>query len=119
MQSLTRIVLLASALGGLVLVSCSEQPSSPGDGFNGPTSCAGVSVDPTPAKTSPATLPAVGLGLDTTRYAGEIAVRGTTAYTTSWSVASGAGQQDQRLGRERCLSAARRLAHRERRVHAW
>jgi hypothetical protein len=84
MQSLTRNIVLACTLGGLTLAGCSEN-TSPRSGFNGPTSCSGIGVDPQPAKTSPATLPTLGIGLDTMRYTAEIAVRGSIAYTSTWS----------------------------------
>jgi hypothetical protein len=88
MQSLRRNVLLAGAIGVLALMAgaCSDQTSSPGSPFSGPTSCAGISVDPQPAKTSPLTLPVLGVGRDTVRYSAEITVRGTLAYTSTWSV---------------------------------
>ena len=86
MQPLTRTAFLIATLGGLTLAGCSDNTSSPGAAFTGPTSCSGISVDPQPAKTSPATLPVFGVGLDTTRYSAEIAVRGNIAYTTTWNV---------------------------------
>jgi hypothetical protein len=83
---MTRTAFLIATLGGLTLAGCSENTSSPAAAFTGPTSCSGISVDPQPAKTSPATLPVFGIGLDTTRYSAEITVRGNIAYTTTWNV---------------------------------
>lgn len=84
MQSLTRNIVLAGTLGALTLAGCSEN-TSPRSGFTGPVSCSGISVDPQPAKTTPTTLPSLGIGLDTMRYTAEIAVRGNIAYTSTWS----------------------------------
>lgn len=94
MQSVIRSSFLIGALGILgALAACSEQTSAPGPGFTGPTSCGGISVDPQPAKTTPITLPVVGVGLDTVRYTSEIAVRGNYAYTSTWSVRRAQGNK--------------------------
>jgi hypothetical protein len=52
-------------------------------------SCLGVSLGPAPTTLSlpvktPATMTILGNGSDTMRYSAEIAVRGATAYTTTW-----------------------------------
>ena len=56
-----------------------------------PMSCPGINLGPKPTTlslptTPPSAMTVLGNGLDTTRYQGEIAVRGTTAYSTTWSV---------------------------------
>jgi hypothetical protein len=53
--------------------------------------CPGINLGPRPAEldlapTAPTTMSVLGNGLDTIRYQAEIAVRGTTAYTTTWNV---------------------------------
>ena len=54
-----------------------------------PTSCPGIDMGPAPASLSLSvpplkTMQVLGAGIDTLRYAAEIAARGTTAYTTTW-----------------------------------
>jgi hypothetical protein len=86
MQSLTRTLAFAGALALTTLAGCRNDASSPDPGSSGVTSCSGIGIDPQPPKTSPVTLPVLGVGLDTVRYTAEIAVRGNLAYTTTWNV---------------------------------
>ena len=60
-------------------------------------------------------MPVLGNGLDTTRYTAEIAVRGTIAYTTSWSVRRVQGNKVNIWDVSGDVSGARRLADRHRR----
>jgi len=82
-----RLVLLTSAS---FLAACGSD--SIGDpGTVTPTSCPGINLGARPAtltlsQGTPAILPALGTGLDTVRYTAEVAVRGTIAYTSTWSV---------------------------------
>lgn len=64
----------------LLAVACGGDPGAP------PT------APPDPDVEAPAVLPVRGLGLLSGRYTGEVAVRGTTAYTTTW------GRQGSRVG---------------------
>jgi hypothetical protein len=77
----------AFAAGALVAVisACSETLVDPPAKVDpAPTSCGGIAVNPTPSTTTPATMPVLGVGYDTIRYTGEVAVRGSYAYVTSW-----------------------------------
>jgi hypothetical protein len=78
-------------LSAFVAACTKDAATSPGTGLQGSTSCPGINPGPAPARLtlpqkSPAILQALGNGLDTVRYQAEVAVRGSTAYTTTWSV---------------------------------
>src|SRR5262249_38623755 len=72
--------------------ACSKDTTGPdGSGSHTTAACPGIDAGPAPARltlqqASPAALAVLGNRLDTVRYQGEVAVRGTIAYTTSWSV---------------------------------
>lgn len=76
-----------------MLSACSDEATSPGTKTVSPTSCSSVGVDPNPSKTTPATLPVLGIGLDSVRYSAEIAVRGSYAYTTTWGTRRAQGNK--------------------------
>lgn len=91
--STTRFVASALTLGAAVtLAACSKDsvataPSIPLI----PASCPGINLGARPAPltvptSSPVALHVFGNGPETERYEAEIAVRGTIAYTTTWSV---------------------------------
>jgi hypothetical protein len=70
--------------------ACSKDSTAP-DGPHTSAACPGIDVGPAPARltlpqATPAQMAVLGDGLDTVRYQAEVAVRGTIAYTTSWSV---------------------------------
>lgn len=88
------IAIAAGALLSLQLMACGgDSVSAPGDtggGTHTPASCPGIDVGPAPTPLSLAvppvkTMQVFGAGIDTSRYAAEIAVRGSVAYTTTWS----------------------------------
>jgi hypothetical protein len=63
-----------------------------------PVSCPGINLGARPAaltlnQSSPSAMTVLGNGTDTMRYEAEIAVRGTTAYTTTWSVRRAQGNK--------------------------
>jgi hypothetical protein len=81
------------------LAACgSDSTTSPSGGgdknpFN-PSSCTSIDLGGRPAALSvtpaaPKALPVLGNGAETARYTAEIAVRGTIAYTTTWSFRGG------------------------------
>ena len=76
----------------LSLAACgSDGTTSPGDGNKSfsPASCSGINLGARPAALNVAgaagKLALLGNGVETARYTAEIAVRGNTAYTTTWS----------------------------------
>lgn len=82
---------VSTAILACVAVACGDT-SSPGKA-TGPTACQGVTLGVAPASTraassaaSSAAMSVLGVGLDTLRYEAEIAVRGNTAYTSTWNV---------------------------------
>src|SRR5215467_8053652 len=91
-----RLVALRRGAAGLLLsafvAACTKDAvTSPGTGLQGSTSCPGINPGLAPARLTlpqnpPGILQTLGNGSDTVRYQAEVAVRGTTAYTTSWSV---------------------------------
>lgn len=96
-RAATAAVLLSS-----VLAACGKDgPSDPSGGDGGvliPASCPGINLGPAPARLTlapgtPAAMRTLGGGLDTNRYTGEIAVRGNTGYTTSWSTRRAPGNK--------------------------
>jgi hypothetical protein len=96
------VALRRHAAGALLLAfvgACSrDAATSPGTGLQNSTACPGINLGPAPARLTlpqnpPATLQALGNGLDTIRYQAEVAVRGSIAYTTSWSVRRVAGNK--------------------------
>jgi len=85
------------AFCALAAAACGKDTTAP-EQTHVPSSCPGIDLGPTPARLTlaqkaPAALPVLGNGADTVRYQGEIAVRGNTAYTTSWSVRRAAGNK--------------------------
>lgn len=90
MPSLTRFRAACLVAVAAALVACSENTVTvPDPGGLHPASCPGLDLGPAPARfsftqTAPVPLTVRGNGADTTRYSAEIAVRGTTAYTSSW-----------------------------------
>lgn len=91
-------VLIAATLASFALIACGKDSTSPGDSGTNFASCPAIDFGTKPApltlpKGSPAVLTALGNGVDTVRYQAEVAARGTTAYTTSWSVRSAAGNK--------------------------
>jgi hypothetical protein len=90
-------VAATATIASLALVACGNDSTSPGDP-GALASCTAIDFGPKPAtltlpQASPAALATLGNGLDTVRYQAEVAVRGTTAYTTSWSVRQAAGNK--------------------------
>src|SRR5262249_10541863 len=90
--------LAAMTIASLVLVACGKDSTSPGDPGTNFAACPAIDFGPKPAaltlpQATPAALAVLGNGLDTVRYQAEVAVRGTTAYTTSWSVRRAAGNK--------------------------
>ncbi|MEP6491044.1 MAG: hypothetical protein ABJF01_00110 [bacterium] len=88
-----RILILAvSALAASAVAACTGDSSSPPPPETlTPASCPGINLGARPAPLSistptPTVLHVFGNGPDTLRYTAEIAVRGTTAYTTTWNV---------------------------------
>src|SRR4051812_28072983 len=96
MHSVTRprtiaIGLVTTVAVALALAACSKDATAPAPVVVNPASCPKISLGPTPAtvtvsQSAPGTLAIRGNGADTTRYTAEIAVSGTTAYTTTWGV---------------------------------
>ena len=75
----------------LSMLACGSDTTAPPGGdqpFN-PASCSAIDLGPRPAALSAATTPGkltvLGNGAETARFTAEIAVRGATAYTTTWS----------------------------------
>ena len=82
------------ACATLVSVAACGGSDGPTSVSHTPASCPGIDFGPTPAAlslpvTAPSTMQLLGGGLDTVRYSAEIAVRGATAYTTTWNVRNG------------------------------
>ena len=95
LRSLTRVVSVATAVS---LVACGGDSSGVTQPSLIPTSCPGINLGPKPAALSlsqaaPGAMTVFGNGLDTTRYTAEIAVRGNTAYSTTWSVRRAQGNK--------------------------
>src|SRR5262249_55015121 len=86
-------LVLAGVFALTTLAGCRNDTSSPDPGSSSGTSCSGIGIDPQPPKTSPATMPVLGVGLDTVRYTAEIAVRGNLAYTTTWNTRRAQGNK--------------------------
>lgn len=92
MSSLTRRAAAAGLLSAALCACGSDSATGPGGSNpNASAACPGINLGPTPARlnltaSTPASMPLLGGGLDTMRYQAEVAVRGTTAYTTSWGV---------------------------------
>jgi hypothetical protein len=91
MHTVRTLGLLVVGSVGCALVACGGDSSA----VTGPSlvspSCLGVNLGPKPTtltlqQASPSAMSVLGNGVDTIRYQGEIAVRGTTAYTTTWGV---------------------------------
>lgn len=88
----TRAATAALLLSAMSAACGKDGPSEPIGGGGGvliPASCPGINLGPAPERLTltpgtPAAMRILGGGLDTNRYTSEIAVRGTTAYTTSW-----------------------------------
>jgi hypothetical protein len=101
MQSVihSRLAVLALAFFAVACGSdASTAPDNSGSQSLVPASCPGINLGPKPAalslpQSSPATLQIVGSGAETARYTGEIAVRGSTAYTTTWGSRSALGNK--------------------------
>lgn len=96
------VAALRAALASVVLgagVACGSDSTSPGDpGTHVSAACPGIDFGPAPARlTLPASTPAamtvLGNGLDTARYTSELSVRGSLAYTTSWSFRRASGNK--------------------------
>lgn len=92
--ALLALAFFASACGG----DASTQPDDTGSQTLVPASCPGINLGPKPAvlslpQTSPATLQILGIGDETARYTAEVAVRGSTAYTTTWGSRSAVGNK--------------------------
>jgi hypothetical protein len=73
------------------LAACGGDAVAPTQTSLIPTSCPGINLGPRPAtltlqQAPPGAMSILGNGADTMRYGAEIAVRGTTAYTTTWNV---------------------------------
>src|SRR5215216_7368255 len=90
-------------LAGLSLVvaltACGDDspPLTTGPSLN-PASCSGINLGPRPAalsvtQSTPAALQVLGNGVEADRYTAEVAVRGTTAYTTTWNVRRAQGNK--------------------------
>jgi hypothetical protein len=98
MQFVKQCVTLAVATAALVsFVACgADNSTAPGQQPDPtttvtPASCTGISLGPRPVQltvpqAAPAALRTLGNGPEANRYSAEIAVRGTVAYTTTWSV---------------------------------
>lgn len=80
-------------IAALSIAACGgDGTTSPGGGDHSfkPTACQGIDLGARPARldvgpTTPGKLRTLGNGVETARYTAEIAVRGSTAYTTTWS----------------------------------
>ncbi len=92
-----RKLLIKTLFAGSVaasLVACGAENAIAPPKSNVSASCPGIDLGPAPASLSlpvsaPKAMPILGSGLDTMRYQAEIAVRGATAYTTTWNVRNG------------------------------
>src|SRR5262245_50469474 len=99
MRSVNRIQFaLGLGAAGLFLCACSSDSTGPStppvNRFS--ASCPAVNFGPAPqeisvAATNPGTMQVLGGGTVTSRYTAEVAVRGNTAYTTTWGTRSAAG----------------------------
>lgn len=90
MLALNRLAFIAAPLFAVSLAACSDSSGVTQVSLV-PTSCPGINLGPKPSALSlptatPSAMTILGNGPDTTRYQAEIAVRGTTAYSTTWSV---------------------------------
>ena len=90
----------AAMFACLAITACGKDSTSPdGGGTHVAASCPGIDLRASaePARASEGFAgrrsPHSAVGLDTVRYQAEIAVRGTPAYTTSWSVRRAAGNK--------------------------
>ena len=93
MRKLVFKTLIAGALTATVVACGAENAIAPLKS-NISAACPGIDLGPAPASmalpvSAPAAMAILGSGLDTTRYQAEIAVRGNTAYTTTWNVRNG------------------------------
>jgi hypothetical protein len=85
-------LLIAAAVLGLAVAACGKDSGTTGPAATlTPASCPGINLGARPAPltvpaATPVALQVFGGGSETDRYTGEIAVRGSTAYTTTWSV---------------------------------
>jgi hypothetical protein len=91
MFALKTLARFAAPLCAAALVACSDDSPGITQVPLIPASCPGINLGPKPVsltlpQSSPSAMTVLGNGLDTTRYQAEIAVRGTTAYSTTWSV---------------------------------
>lgn len=91
MPSVTRLraAVVATCLASLAACGGDRIPTEPDGSGLVPESCPGINLGPEPSRLNltrgtPATLAVRGGGTDTVRYSAEIAVRGNTAYTSSW-----------------------------------
>ena len=98
MFALKILVRFAAPLCAAGLVACGDDSPGVTQVALNPASCPGINLGPKPAaltlpQTSPSAMTVLGNGVDTTRYQAEIAVRGTTAYSTTWSVRRAQGNK--------------------------
>src|SRR6185503_20805402 len=98
MFALKALARLALPLFAAALVACSKDSPGITQVSLNPASCPGINLGPKPAslsvsQASPSAMTVFGNGLDTVRYTAEIAVRGTTAYTTTWGFRRAAGNK--------------------------
>ncbi len=86
------IATVAACSAALLVAACSSDRSVTGAPSTlNPAACTGIDLGPAPvARTlavhAPASLTILGSGADSVRYSAEIAVRGSLAYTSTWSV---------------------------------
>ncbi len=96
-----RIVETLAFTAAVVLTACGGNGDGPSQVVGPslvPASCSGINLGPRPAalnlaRSTPATLHALGNGPDTVRYSAEVAVRGTIAYTTTWQTRRAQGNK--------------------------
>ena len=98
MFALKSLARLGLPLFAAALVACSKDSPGITQVSLNPASCPGINLGPKPAslsvsQASPSAMTVFGNGLDTVRYTAEIAVRGTTAYTTTWGFRRAAGNK--------------------------
>src|ERR1043165_42144 len=91
---------IAAAIGAatLLLSACGGESAGTTEPLTNrfSASCPAVNFGPSPkeitvAQANPVTMQGLGGGTVTTRYAAEVAVRGNTAYTTTWGTRQAAG----------------------------
>ena len=81
------------------LAACGDSsPTVPNQQTVTPGSCPGINLGPRPAaltlqQSAPATMTILGNGAESDRYSAEVAVRGSTAYTTTWNVRRAQGNK--------------------------